>query len=140
MILLKIFISNKKMKIILINIIILLLLSCSSEQDKKPSSDNSVVLSQVNYKHIKDSVLYMDSDSNIYIKHEICIMRRKDNNKVPDVRFFDMVLVNDSIVVELKKVIDIETFIMLDSNTFKDKNFVYYFSNHPSTFPSIVAK
>lgn len=89
------------------------------------------------FKNIKKNILFIDKDSNLYIKQSILIMR-EDTPTLSKTCYFDDVYFNDS-VRKLKNIVDIPSFRRIDSLIYIDKRIKYVFNDHPSTFPNIIA-
>lgn len=120
------------MKPFLSCLIIISTISCGKNTEEKLPVKKSESLVM---KHLKDSILYEDQQKQIFLKHKVYFMSRR--NREPENRFFNMAVFRDSIV-ELKDFIDIQSFKkQTKCDTFYDANYRYYFSHFPTKNPSI---
>lgn len=113
-------------------VLVLLFIACYGVKKSK------LVAVQVDYKNLKDSILFIDNNANIFILQHINIMRQAGNVEY-ERRFFDLLAFDDT-VCELKKIIDIKTFTKIGNTAYKDKNYYYNFYNNPNSFPNIICR
>lgn len=99
--------------------------------------NKTIATNQNEYHNLKDSIVFTDSNSNMYILQKIDIINsNKKNNTV--YRYFDLLSLRDS-VYELKQIIDINTFKKVSGLMYTDTNYIYTFNPNPNISPSIIA-
>lgn len=115
---------------IVIFYLLIIFMSCTESNSSKKDNANS-------YKNIKDSILFLNKDSDVFIIHETYLISRTNNNDLV-YRYFNEASLNDS-VVELRKIIDTSTFRKLNDTIYTDTNYQYIFNYSPNRYPSFKA-
>jgi hypothetical protein len=123
------------MRTLLICLLIQFVCSCGSNKITQDKSNES----QKEYRTVKNNLLFVDSQDNIYLRHKVNIMQRNPSASNDNYRYFDMLVCGDT-VYYLTSFIDIATFVEIDSCHYEDKIARYFFNDHPASFPAIIAE
>lgn len=116
---------------LIITVLLVLFLACKQEEKKAITETKKNEVSK--FVELKENLVYKDSNNAIYLK-----IKRPIIGTDSIVDFYEKrVGINDSVTIDLGKVIDVNSFNRLGNSEgfYKDKNNVYVFQEFPATYP-----